>query len=395
MAFCARILLDQLSFHRACAVLKILQICYEYPPLGGGGGQVAASLAQELAQKEHQVDFVTMWYRGLPINKSYQGVVVHRIPCLRFNKTLCRPPEMFTYLLAALPATHWLVKHNKFDINHTHFIYPDGIISWMIKKLRGLPYVITAHGSDVPGYNPNRFKLMHRILFPLWRRVVEDADGIVSPSESLSQLIHFHAPNKQVHIIPNGFRPGLVDFVNKKRNHILIVTRMFERKGVQYFLRALDGLDLPFQVDVVGDGPYLPELKKIMRGISSADQITFHGWLENGSQEFNRLFQQASIFVLPSAAENFPVVLLEAMAAGLAIITTRGTGCEEVVGEHAILVEPCDTAGLQKALRNLLTNPELVDKLRKLGRQRVETRFNWSGITDKYIDIYEKAISPI
>ena len=372
--------------------MKILQLCYEYPPLGGGGGQVAASLARELAQKKHQVDFVTMWYRGLPLKNTYQDVVVRRIPCLRINKTLCRPPEMVTYLLTALPVTLWLVKQNKYDINHTHFIYPDGIISWLIKKQHGLPYVITAHGSDVPGYNPNRFKFIHRIMLPLWQKVVAGADAIVSPSEALSELIHFHAPNKNVHIIPNGYLPGLVDFAKKQRNHILIVTRMFERKGIQYFLRALDGLDLPFRVDIVGDGPYLPELKKIGQGISAADKIHFHGWLENGSPEFKQLYQQASIFVLPSVAENFPVVLLEAMAAGTAIITTRGTGCEEVVGEHAILVEPCDVPGLQQALRDLLTDPERVKQLAQHGRQRTEALFNWSGIADRYIELYKSAI---
>jgi glycosyltransferase involved in cell wall biosynthesis len=80
------------------------------------------------------------------------------------------------------------------------------------------------------------------------------------------------------------------------------------------------------------------------------------------------------------------------MAAGTAIITTRGTGCEEVVGEHAILVEPCDVPELQQALRDLLADPERVKQLAQHGRQRTEALFNWSGIADRYIELYKRAI---
>ena len=161
-------------------------------------------------------------------------------------------------------------------------------------------------------------------------------------------------------------------------------------EGIQYLLKALDGFEQPFKVDIVGDGPYLSELIKIRQEITCRDQIRFHGWLENNSLEFQQLFRQASIFVLPSTAENFPVVLLEAMAAGTAIITTRGTGCEEVVGESAVLVEPGDVPGLKQALGCLFSDPERVNQLGHLGRQRLETLFNWEGIANRYLELYQQ-----
>ena len=126
-----------------------------------------------------------------------------------------------------------------------------------------------------------------------------------------------------------------------KESAILVVTRMLPRKGVQHFLDALRGVDLGgYEVNIVGDGPYLPTLKEMAR--EHDVDVHFHGWIDNESPELEDLYKKSSIFVFVSEAENFPIVLLEAMSSGLAIISVNDTGCPEVLGESAFLVPPRD-----------------------------------------------------
>ena len=110
---------------------------------------------------------------------------------------------------------------------------------------------------------------------------------------------------------------------------------MFKRKGIQHFFNAVEGLSLDYEIHIVGDGPYLDELKGMAKVLTTP--IIFHGFLKNKSKEFVNLMESSRIFVFPSESENFPVVLLEAMDAGMGIITTKDTGCEEVVGNAALL----------------------------------------------------------
>ena len=370
--------------------MRILLLSYEFPPIGGGGARVVAGLANELVNLGHSVDLVTMGFRGLPRNEKVDGVNVYRIPCLRLQESICRPPEMVTYLIAALPVLLRLTKRTRYDINHTHFIFPDALLAYMVRKLTGLPYIVTAHGSDVPGYNPNRFIHLHKVLKPIWRLVVESAERIVSPSNSLADLIALQKPSTPVEVIPNGISVYQYDYSKRERNRILIVSRFFERKGVQYFLKALDGLSIPFKVDIVGTGPYLPTLKKIANMVKTSAEIEFHGWIDQKKPKLQELFEGASIFVMTSESENFPMVLLEAMTAGLAIITTRSTGCEEVVGDAALLVAPKDAEAIRAALIKLAGNPDLSDQLGKDAFSRVAQNFDWPVVAEQYVEVYSR-----
>ena len=220
-------------------IMRILKISYEYPPIGGGGSRVVSGLAGELVRLGHEVDLVTMKFGDLPVFESIEGVNVHRVPCLRLDRSICRPPEMATYLINARKYVRKILSEKQFDINHTHFIFPDGLLSSWIKRESGLPFIVTAHGSDVPGYNPNRFKFLHKVLHPVWRNVVESSAGITSPSHTLAGLIKVQDVDKQVEVIPNGITPIKYDLRNRSARRALVVSRFFERKGIQYFLEIL------------------------------------------------------------------------------------------------------------------------------------------------------------
>lgn len=365
-------------------------LSYEFPPLGGGGAKVVYGLSSELVKLGHRVDLVTMGFQKLYKYEQINGVNVHRIRCIRTKESVCSTPEMASYVLFALPAVLRLMRREHYNIIHTHFILPDGLVSYIIKKLTGLPYIITAHGSDVPGYNPNRFRLGHKMLSVPWRKVIRGAGEIVCPSKSLRSLVLKHSPGTKVAVIPNGIDINKFQINGSKKKRILLVSRMFERKGIQYFLRALEGLDLQHDVNIVGDGPYLRTLQQISADLKS--KVKFCGWLENTSQELKELFETSSIFVFTSESENFPVVLLEAMAAGMAIITSKDTGCAEVVGDTALLVESRNPIAIREALDKLINNPNFSRELGRAARSRLEKHFSWSVAAKRYVDIYSKFI---
>jgi glycosyltransferase involved in cell wall biosynthesis len=370
--------------------MRILTISYEYPPLGGGGAKVVSGLIQELTNSGHQIDLVTMWFPGLPLVERNTNFRIIRIPCIRFRKDVCRIWEMPLYIICATPVVLWLSFRNKYELNHTHFILPDGVLSFLAKFVTKLPYVLTAHGSDVPGYNPDRFKFAHRMLSPIWKRIARSAFKVVCPSGALEAMILRQESSARTMIIPNGLDLEKFCPAEHKQKRILVVTRMFERKGVQYLLDALKGFEHDFEVHIVGDGPYLPVLKGLV------DQknldVNFWGFLDNQSDAIRELYETSRIFIFPSEAENFPIVLLEAMAAGMAIITTKNTGCAEVVGDAALLVKPRDSIGIRSALEQLTANPDLVKNLGTSARQRLRERFGWSMVAERYVSLYEESI---
>ncbi len=366
---------------------KLLVVCYEFPPLGGGGGRVARGLCEALIPRGYQIDFVTMGFRGMPRREQIDGIAIHRIPGLRSRLTTCRSWEMIPYVLLAIPYCLWLVRRGDYAINHTHFIFPDGVISWAVRRLTGLPFVVTAHGSDVPDYNPDRFIRLHRWLAPLWRRVTRAARGLLCPSRVIESLVRARDRSLRTWIIPNAIDPSRFSVRSEHRRSMVVVTRLFERKGVQFVLEALHGLESDWEVDIVGDGPFFEELVRIAAAYGS--RARFHGYVDNMSAEFKERFETAGIFVFTSEAENFPMVLLEAMAAGLPIITTSGTGCEEVVGEAALLVAARNAGQIREALVRLMGDPALRERLGAAARTRVETHFTWPTVAARTAAILE------
>jgi glycosyltransferase involved in cell wall biosynthesis len=372
--------------------LRVLMTCYEYPPLGGGGSRVVRGLSNELSTLGHHVELVTMRYGELPQLEVIGGVTVRRVPCVRFRVSVCSPPELLSYVLGAWPVVQRLVHESRPDIIHSHFILPDSVLAFALQRRTGVPYVITAHGSDVPGYNPDRFRALHALLAPAWKRVVRKASAIISPSQSLANLIRAQHYTGPLDIIPNGHHPEAFSTTRHRPGNLLVVSRLFERKGVQYLLQALEDCARPLNLHIVGDGPYVAALKQAARRLRTRAVVHFHGWLDNKSGKFRELLETSSIFALPSEAENFPISLLEAMAAGLAIITTSGTGCEEVVGPAALLVPPRDPARIRAAIEQLSADPASCHELGQAAHTRVHGMFSWRAIAEQHLETYERAL---
>jgi glycosyltransferase involved in cell wall biosynthesis len=387
---------------RDCLV-RILMLNYEFPPLGAGGSTSSFNLARNVVALGHEVDVVTMGMRGLPREQVMDGVRVIRAPSIRARREVCHTHEMATYVLGGLWTASALAKRRHYDLCNAHFVFPTGPIAYSLRRLRGLPYVLTARGSDVPGHNPNRFRFDHRLLSPIWGGLVRDADAVVAVSRHLASRIEAHASDVLVDVIPNGCSPleptattyeGAAGLNGKAKNgqlRVLTVTRLHEFKGVQYLLEAASRVSLDLEVNIVGDGPYRPMLEAQAARIGKP--VRFWGWLDRTAPEMWRLYQDSSVFVFPSEREGSPAVVQEAMSAGLAVVAADSAGTPEVVGDAGILVSPKDPAGIASALERLAGDPSLVKDLGERARERVRREFDWRDLARRYVDLYARVVA--
>jgi glycosyltransferase involved in cell wall biosynthesis len=369
--------------------MKILTLNHEFPPVGGGASPVTFELCTELVRQGHTVDVVTMHYKNTPNFENINGINIYRTPALRKSPNICHPHELATYLPGAFLKTLSLAKKNKYDIIHCHFIVPGSPLAWLISNLTGIPFIVTCHGSDVPGHNPDRFILLHKIIKPLWKFFARKAEVIITPSKFLKQKVLQVDQTLKVEVIPNGLDISRFN-TNEKTKSILLCSRIFKFKGMQYFIEAVKDLQLGWEINIIGDGPYLPELKALAG--NSKTPIKFHGWLDKNSKEYINLYSEASIFIFLSEAESFGLVVAEAMAAGCAIIASDIPAHREVLGDTGIFVEACNAGLIKTALEKLISDEKLRQDFQKQTRGRVCEKFSWDKIADEYVKLYENYV---
>jgi glycosyltransferase involved in cell wall biosynthesis len=367
---------------------RILVLNYEFPPLGGGASPVSYELAKKLSETgEYDIDVVTMGYKDLKhyeeVNKNFR---IHRVKCLRTKKEICHPWEQATYLVSAWFKCKELLKKNKYDICHTHFIIPTGVLALKLKKKYGLEYVITSHGSDVLGYNP-RFKKLYPLLINTWKKILDNSKMIVTPSNFLKNEILKVYPDynpDKIAVIPNGIEDG--KFVPmQKEKYILIVSRLTINKGVQDFIEAIKDIDLgEWNVKIVGEGPYKKDLESLVDKYNLGNKVEFLGWVDNKSQKMKELYGKASIFVLASWFENFNTTLLEAMQAGCRVLATNVGGNPEIVANRGDLFPKKDIEIMKKKIVEAL---ELVSIT---SESFTVNRYSLTYIIENYTNIYEK-----
>lgn len=368
---------------------KVLVLNYEFPPLGGGASPVSYELAKRLSETgEYDIDVVTMHYKGLlKYEEVNSNMRIHRVACLRSKKEMCYPWEQLSYLFTAYYKCRQLIKVQQFDICHTHFIIPTGILALILKKKFGLEYVITSHGSDVPGFNGDRFTTLHKFTGPILKAVTRNAKTIISPSDYLKHLILERIDKNLIEktiVIPNGI--DVTKFVPQSKTKIIFSSgRLLQRKGFQYLIRAVSDIDLGWEVHIAGDGPMRTELEEMAK--KSKTKVVLHGWLDNNDDEYKDLIEQSAIYVLASEKENASIALLEAMSAGCAVVTTNISGCPETVGNKGMLVDVKNSKQLLHALNILVADKELLLNLQLSMRSRVLSVFDWNNLAVKYINL--------
>lgn len=281
------------------------------------------------------------------------------------------------------------------SVVHTHGYRPDVIDAGVARQL-GIPTVTTVHGFTGGG-------LKNQLYEHLQIRAFRRFGAVVSVSRPITEkLVQQGVPEELVHTVPNAY-DGFVQrhdrdearrllHVTSDRFHIGWVGRLSREKGADVLIRAAAELtDLPFHISMVGDGPERDRLRNIAAELSIADRISWHGTVPNAAL----LFPAFDLFVLSSHTEGTPIVLLEAMAAGVPIVATRVGGVPDVVTDaEAMLVPPDDPDSLTGAIRAAYEHSAAAVLLAVRARQRLVERFAITPWLRQYEIIYRGLLPP-
>jgi glycosyltransferase involved in cell wall biosynthesis len=369
--------------------LKILLLCYEYPPIGGGGGNVAYEEATTLEKLGHRVTILTTGYKDLPKIEKKQSTQIYRINCFRAQKNKSTILEMLLYITKTKQFLRKYLKNNTFDFCHAHFLLPTGIVANWLKNKYNLPYVITAHGSDVPKHNTKRFKLAHTLAKPTLINVCKGAKYIISPTNYLEKLIIQNIGKFKKKIIIINNKVNTTRFLPKKKEKIILASgRLTKQKHLDLLIKAAKKINLGYTIHILGDGPEKKKLEKLSKNTKT--KVIFHGAINNNSNQYKAIFGKAAIYVSTALNENARISLLEAMSAGCAVIA-RSTGGSTEIAPTKKWLYSTDEEFYQK-LKNMCGNQTKIKNLGKLGRNKAITKFDSKNGLKDYKNLLKRII---
>ena len=368
--------------------MKVLVVSHEFPPIGGGGANACFFLTRGFVERGHEVSLVTANYNGMKEQEEKNGVKIYRVNAKRAHKEHCSFKEMLSYLLKALPLADKLEKKEKFDICLVFFGIPSGPIGYYLKIKYKLPYVIRFGGGDVPGFQ-ERFTKVYKLIAPAIRCIWDKADARVANSQGLKEMaLSFHDKN-DFDIICNGVDTDIFYPLRREEHEcmkILFVSRLIERKGLQHIIPNLREIQAKsgkrIQLVVVGDGPYKETLVQIAKENKVEDLVSFEGQKEKN--EIVAYYQDADLFILPSAKEGMPNVVLEAMACGLPILITPCEGSHELIRGNGKI---CGIDNFVHEMIEMVSNNSMRQEMATLSRQIVEENFCWESVVEKYLKL--------
>ncbi|HEY5704580.1 MAG TPA: glycosyltransferase family 4 protein [Terrimicrobiaceae bacterium] len=370
--------------------MKILVLCYEYPPVGGGGGRVAAQVAASLASRGHDVRVLTAGMRHLPRREMRDQIEVLRPESFRRREDTCRVPEMALYVATSfLPVLREARKWRP-DVIHAHFAVPTGPLALAAKIFAGVPYVLTAHLGDVPGGVPEQtdhlFRFLGPVLAPIWRR----AQSVTAVSRFVAGLAA-KAYGVDPVVIPNGVNriaPPQLRIHSPRR--ILMVGRLSIQKNPLLALKALALIkEMDWSLDVIGDGPLRYKVIEFAEREGIATRVTLHGWTSGAMVA--GVMAEADILLMPSLHEGLPMVAIEALQLGVAIVGSQIGGMRDVVDEekNGFLCELSPAAFAEK-LRVLLADAEMLKRMRRASREKADD-FDLEKTVTAYEGILEQS----
>ena len=355
----------------------------------------------------------TCYYRPilqrLPVNR-----VSHITECLgclakylpKYPSTVLKSLNIFQYgriaasfdlLFKIIP----FINKGPYDIIHCHF-GPNGNLGALLKDIGAIAgKVITSfHGFDLTSYTKRRGNRIYEKLFNI-------GDLFLPISNRWKEkLIKLGCPPERTFVHRMGIDVRKFAFAqdkNRKKGRISILTvaRLVEKKGVEYGIQSLAKLIRSFpnvEYNIAGDGPLKKNLNDLITNLEISSNVKLLGW--KTQDEISCLMDQADILLAPSVTgkdgdqEGIPVVLMEAMARGLPVISTFHSGIPELIinGETGLLVHERDIEALSKKLEYLIVQPELKEQMRRKGRKYVEDNYDINKLNVSLVEIYERLL---
>lgn len=366
--------------------MNVLMHCAYFPPEVGGLESHVYYLCRALAEQGHQVSMVTSLSRpGLPAHERMDGVDVWRT-WMPSRDTV----GWAAFGLASIPRFRALARDA--DVLHAQDIasVPAAMAA---RGVRGAPMVTTYHTSH----------FLKRAASPVWRpvfrRFLQAADHNLAASTQIAEVGEAIAPGVRVEPLTNGVETSFFRRVEPSlpapgggRRRLVVPRRLFEKNGVEYFVRALPLIAARVDVEavLVGDGPERGKLEALVAEVGVAERIRFLGARPN--TEMPALLSSAELAVFPSLMEATSVAALECMACELPVAASDVGGLPEIVGDAVGgLFRPADPEDLARVVVALLGRPDLA-ALGAEARRRVVERWSNARLAARHLEIYEDVI---
>lgn len=349
-------------------------------------------LAKWHDRQHYQMIFATLnpmadWLRDYMLS---QGVECFSCDC-RYR---------FEYPLGLLKLANYLRRKNV-DILHTHLFEPSviGLLAGTLARTK--MRIETRHYSD---YHTRINKRWHVRLDQLCTRL---SHGVIAVSQhTADHLISAEqAPPEKLHVVLNGIDFARVkrsdnydrnrvrqEFAEEETHLLLIAARLHPEKGYEYLFQAITELKLRFngkiKLLVAGAGPFLHRYQELVRTLGCEDVVTFLGF----RKDLPDLMAAVDLFVLPSVAEAFGLVLAEALYLGTPVVATQVGGIPEVVddGVVGVLVPPANERALADAIATLLNDSERRTQMAGTGREKVLRKFRFEDMVRSYEAVYQQ-----
>lgn len=297
-------------------------------------------------------------------------------------------------ILAEFLVSLSLARKENVSLIHAHWLLPQGIVGSWLKRLLGVPLLVTIHGSDL-------FPLNNMLYRTAQSTVVKTADHITVNSEATKKelLSRFPWAAGKVSVVPMGIDTDLFRPSRERRNPntLLFVGRLSEQKGLQYLLQAMPSIISAFpraRLEIVGEGPYREALVRLVESLELSGHVEFLGSLPHAALPSK--YRKAAVVVQPSLSgksgtEAFGLTIVESMACGCPVISTRVGGIPSLIshGKTGILVNEKNPRALGRAVNDLLGHGRKAQKLGKSAASSVKRRYDWRVIHQEFLKIYE------
>ncbi len=366
--------------------MKVFTLCYEYPPVGGGGGRVAQTVARELVRRGHEVRVQTAALGWKSSEEDDEGVRIFRTASGRAKADTCRVHEMGLFCATSFFSTLRHIRIWKPDVIHAHFAMPTGLLAWAAHKFTRTPYVLTAHLGDVPGGVPEQTSTLFRLVAPIARRVWVSAATCTAVSSFVQELAQ-RAYGRPVERILNGI--DLSDApppraLSQAPRRLLFVGRLSVQKNPVFLIEALAKLPRrDWHLTIVGDGPLLPAVRESIQTHGFAANVTLAGWL--AASAVQQKLRSSDILLMPSLSEGLPVAAIEALKYGLAIVASDIPGVRDVLenGVNGYTFPVGDSAVFAQRLGSLLSSEQTLATMQQASLEKARA-FDLAAITDAY-----------
>ncbi|MDI9596980.1 MAG: glycosyltransferase family 4 protein, partial [Atribacterota bacterium] len=286
-----------------------------------------------------------------------------------------------------------LIKRLSPDVVHSHSADLGFIISFACRLYR-IPMINQCHGVSFPY---KQIPAVKRIVEVLCLKYSGFNKIVTVDENSLSAFKKLRINN--VCYMDNGVDLEKFKQINKKRNEqiiFLFVGRLEKQKGLNYLIKALNILKKEysqFMVWIIGRGSEEDNLKRLVKKYDLQSYIKFLG--NKSNEEISSYYLNSDVFILPSIWEGFPLTLLEAWAAGLPVIISDVGNVSEICwdGENALIVPPGNSRKITEAMKLLINNESLREKLGENGKKLVAKKYSWEKISKEFETIYKDLLT--